>query len=158
PEKTLEVYQRWQQAYPRETVPWENAALTYSALGQHEKALQSANQALQLDPKDRYAYGNVLTAYLALGRYAEAKAVADQAKAQNLESINIDLPQADMAFIQGDWPTFVRITSSGEGSADGGLLTWWRGNGLSALGKVKEAHATYEQANAFAKQTGQSEF
>ena len=33
PEKAIEVYLRWEQIYPRDTIPYSNAATTYSSIG-----------------------------------------------------------------------------------------------------------------------------
>jgi tetratricopeptide (TPR) repeat protein len=53
--KSIEVYEQWKQIYPRETIPWDNLALRYIGLGDPEKALANAMEAMRLDPKDRYA-------------------------------------------------------------------------------------------------------
>src|SRR5438094_4587456 len=37
---------------PRDTVPWDNLALRYEGIGQHEKALANASEAMRLDPRD----------------------------------------------------------------------------------------------------------
>ena len=78
-DKDIEILEQWIQAYPRDTVPRDNLALEEAAIGQPEKALASASEALKLNPKDPYVYANLTPAYLALNRYDEAKAVAEQA-------------------------------------------------------------------------------
>ena len=84
-DKDVETLEQWIQAYPRDNVPQDNLALAEAGIGQREKALASATEALRLDPKDPYAYQNVASAYLSLNRYDEAKAVAEQAIAQKTE-------------------------------------------------------------------------
>src|SRR5881628_789309 len=60
---------------PRDTVPWDNLALRYEGIGQHEKALANASEAMRLDPRDSYAYQNLgdvyerLTAMMKLRSY-----------------------------------------------------------------------------------------
>jgi tetratricopeptide (TPR) repeat protein len=60
-------------------VPWDNLALRYESIGQHEKALANASEALRLDPKHRYARQNVVASYFSLNRFEEAKAIMDRA-------------------------------------------------------------------------------
>ncbi len=48
-----EVYAEWRQTYPRDTIPYDNGALAYAELGQHEKALDMASQAHASDPEGR---------------------------------------------------------------------------------------------------------
>ena len=55
-EKAIEIYEQWVQTYPRDTVPRDNLALRYQAIGQQEKALASSSEAMRIDPKDVYAY------------------------------------------------------------------------------------------------------
>src|SRR5271166_2494507 len=97
PEKTLQVYAEWIQAYPRDTIAYDNAALASSAMGQYEKALDFASQALRLDPNDRYAYANLAFTYEDLNRFDEARSVAERAVAQKLDSIGIHMVLADLA-------------------------------------------------------------
>ncbi len=90
------------RAYPRDTVPRDNLALGEAAIGQPEKALASASEALKLNPKDPYVYANLAPAYMALNRYDEAKAVAEQAIAQKGRAVSIHVHLYQIAFIRGD--------------------------------------------------------
>src|SRR5439155_1109834 len=74
-DKAIEVYEQWKTTYPRDTVPWDNLALRYEGIGQHEKALANASEAMRLDPRDSYAYQNLGDVYERLNRYDEAKVV-----------------------------------------------------------------------------------
>ncbi len=81
-EKTLAVYAEWRATYPRDTAPYDNAALVYGAFGQYDKALDLASQSMRMDPKDAYAYDNMASAYEALNRFDEARSIGEQAVAQ----------------------------------------------------------------------------
>ena len=56
----------------------------YYYLGQHQRAIQDYDKAIQLDPNDAKAYNNRGFAYHNLGQDAEAD--ADKAKACSLDS------------------------------------------------------------------------
>jgi tetratricopeptide (TPR) repeat protein len=101
-DKAVEVYEGWKQTYPRDPVPPDNLALHYQAMGEWEKALADASEAMRLDPKDRYAYQNLANTYRALNRFDEAKAVDDQAIAQGFDSEVIHWELYNLATIRGD--------------------------------------------------------
>jgi tetratricopeptide (TPR) repeat protein len=53
-EKGVEIYEQWKETYPRDAGPRDNLALANQLMGQHEKAVANASEALRLAPKDRY--------------------------------------------------------------------------------------------------------
>src|SRR5262249_40423781 len=65
----IAAYEHWMQLYPRDSTPWDNAALSYMTLGQHEKAISAESQILQIEPKDSFANQNLAAAYMRLNRY-----------------------------------------------------------------------------------------
>src|SRR5947209_19159934 len=87
---------------PRDTVPWDNLALRYEGIGQHEKALADASEAMRLDPRDSYAYQNLGDVYERLNRYDEAKVVLEKAIAQGTGADSLRFTLYELAFIQQD--------------------------------------------------------
>jgi tetratricopeptide (TPR) repeat protein len=157
-EKTQAVYQRWEQTYPRDIIPYSNSALEYATVGQHQKAVDQASQALRIDPKDPYAHANLAFSYLALGRYDEAKSIADSAVAQKVDGVNVHMALADLALIRGDWAAYDRETSSGAGTPNEVILTWWRAAGEASRGKLKAARETVQKARSLALKYGVKDF
>ena len=148
PERALAVYAEWRQTYPRDTVAFDNAALTYSAIGQQEKAVELASQAVRLDPKDAYAYGNLASAYLALNRIDEAKSVADQAVAQNLDGPSIRGVLTDIAYLRRDWANYDRLVALSRGTPNEPFVLLFKASGQDAMGKVQAGHLTWQQAQS----------
>jgi tetratricopeptide (TPR) repeat protein len=101
-DKVVDLYQQWMRIYPRDNRPVDNLALAYSTLGEHEKALAAATDAVRLDPQDTYAYQNQMAAFLSLNRVDEAKAVAQTAEAQNRGSVTTHLYLVYVAALQQD--------------------------------------------------------
>ncbi len=101
-EKALQVYAEWRQTYPRDTIPYENAALAYSELGHPDKALDLASQAHRMDPHDAYAFDNMAVAYEALNRFDEAKSIAEQAGAEKSDGFGVHYILTDLAYMRGD--------------------------------------------------------
>jgi tetratricopeptide (TPR) repeat protein len=145
-DKAIEVYESWKEAYPRDTVPRNNVALRYSTIGQYEKALTNASEALRLNPKDGFAYQNVADAYEKLGRYDEAKAIAEQAIAQNADSAGVHTVLYQIAFIQGDAAGMQRAIAWLAGKPDEAYGLFLETQAAFALGKLQKAHETFTRA------------
>jgi eukaryotic-like serine/threonine-protein kinase len=146
PNKATDLYLHWEQIYPRDTIPYSNAATTFSSIGNYQRALDQATQGLRVDPKDPYSYANAVFAYSALGRYDEARSLGNSALAQNIDSPSLRLALADLAFLRADWRDWDKQTSWGGESPNGALLTWWRAGGEAGLGKIKAARASTQKA------------
>ena len=83
-EKAIADYERWAEIRPRSPLPHANLEYVYAQIGQNDKALAEAVEALRLGPSG-VQYTNVVSANIALGRLKEAKAVAIEAQAQNMD-------------------------------------------------------------------------
>jgi serine/threonine protein kinase/tetratricopeptide (TPR) repeat protein len=146
PIKALAVYAEWRQTYPRDTTAFENAALAYSSIGQFDKALDLASQAIRLDPKDPYAYDNLSGSYMGLNRFDEAKSVAEQAVAQKVDGLGVHMSLADIAYMRGDWATYEHELGAVRNAAGEPFMLFWKGVGQAGLGKIKLARSTLQQA------------
>src|ERR1019366_481203 len=79
-EKASQVYELWQQTYPRDAVTYGNLGFISSSLGNWEKALQEASGAMRLEPNDENNYLNLGNDYANLNRLDEAETVYKQAE------------------------------------------------------------------------------
>jgi tetratricopeptide (TPR) repeat protein len=157
-EKGVEIYEQWKQTYPRDGVPRDNLALNYEALGQHEKAVANASEALRLDPKDRYAYQNLASGYQFLGRYEEAKAVAEQAISQKVEPWTIHFTLYSLAFLRGDEATMRREMERAQAQPQVPVVLLLQGQSECAQGRRKRAEESYARAVSQAKIHNYMEF
>ncbi|HST10453.1 MAG TPA: protein kinase, partial [Terriglobales bacterium] len=157
-DKIVEIYEQWKQTYPRETLPYDNLALRYEGLGQHDKALQNAAEAMRLDPKDNYAYQNLGDAYLSMNRFDEAQAIYDQAAANKIEPRTTRFGRLQLAFLRGDRAAQERIAGEGAGSADEPLILFQRARGAEALGRVSEARKFFGRSVELCRKQGNPEF
>ncbi len=145
-EKALTVYTQWLQIYPRDTVPYDNAALASSALGRHEKALEYASHGHVIDPQDPYAYDNMATAYESLNRFDEAKSLADEATSKKLNGTGIQLVHLDLAHMHGDNASVQHVLESVKGTSFEPFVWFFNAGWNSAEGKVKTAREMWQQA------------
>jgi eukaryotic-like serine/threonine-protein kinase len=153
-DQAAQVLEQWKQTYPRDTIPRDNLALLYSTLGQHDKALPDASEALQLDQKDPFAYQNLAETYQHLNRFDEAKAVAEQAIAQKVEPWTIHLTLIRLAFIRGDEPAMRHEVEHSAGHVEESLILMIESDARCAQGKVKLAREGYAHALAAAETHG----
>jgi serine/threonine protein kinase/tetratricopeptide (TPR) repeat protein len=157
-EKAVEIYDQWKETYPRDAVPRDNLALANQLMGQHEKAVANASEALRLDPKDRYAYQNLASAYQFLGRYDEAKAIAEQAISQKVEPWTIHLMLYSLAFIRGDEATMRREVERAQAQPQAPVVLLLQGQSECAQGRIKKAAESYARAVSQAKIHNYMEF
>ncbi|HET8921787.1 MAG TPA: protein kinase [Candidatus Acidoferrum sp.] len=156
-EKALPAYEQWHQTYPRDTIPLNNLALAYFRIGQHERALATATEALRIDPKDTYAYGWVAHGYLTLNRPAEARATAEEAVAKKLDSGGTHRTLFDLAFQRGDQAEMQREVAAASGTEYEPFLLSSLAEADMALAKIKVAHSAFQQAEASANRMGLKE-
>jgi eukaryotic-like serine/threonine-protein kinase len=157
-DKAIETYEQWKKIYPRDTVPWDNLALRYVAIGQHEKSLANASESMRLDPKDRYAYQNLAFAYESLNRYDEAKSVLEKAAAQNMYTPAGDLILYQIAFLQNDEPGMQRQLEALRTNPLEPIMLLFHAQGQCSKGKLRSARQTFEQGSNLAQRLGLKEF
>jgi tetratricopeptide (TPR) repeat protein len=157
-ESGIRIYEQWIQTYPRDSVPRDNLSLSYQDIGQPEKALASASEALRIDPKDPYAYSNTVGSYLFLNRYDEAKAIVDQAVAQKLGIFVIQIFTYNLGYIQGDENAMRQALDHVAGQPREPIVLLLHAEGICAHGSVKRAREAYARAFSAARTRGMKEF
>jgi serine/threonine protein kinase/predicted Zn-dependent protease len=108
-DKTIETYQQWINAYPRDDVALDNLSLQYESVGRFEKALAVASESLRLNPTDHFAVQNVADAYMGLNRFDEAKVILDKADAQHITLTAGVFDRFFLALIQHDEAGMQRV-------------------------------------------------
>jgi eukaryotic-like serine/threonine-protein kinase len=144
-EKAITVYTQWQQVYPRDTVPYDNAARAYAALGRHEKALEYASHGHAIDPQDLFAYDNMAIAYQALNRFGEAKSLAEEAVAKKLNGTGIHFVLNDLAHFDGDRAAMQRELEAMKGTSIEPFIAFFNAGWTTAQGRVKAAREPWQQ-------------
>ena len=101
-EKEAQAYELWTANYPRDSVPHAHLSANYMSMGQYDKALLEAKEALRLAPDDVLNYSNLAFTYLLLSRLDEAQATFDQAFAHNLDGRELRWDIYEVAFLRED--------------------------------------------------------
>jgi tetratricopeptide (TPR) repeat protein len=96
------TYQVWEQTYPRDWMPRNKSAVNLLILGEYDRALTEAHEALRLNPDHADNYLNVGLCFLFLNRKDEAKQVARQALSRGLDIPVIRMLLYQAAFLEND--------------------------------------------------------
>jgi tetratricopeptide (TPR) repeat protein len=120
-QKEIEVYEQWQQAYPRDRITYQKLAYCDGYLGQYDKAMAGYREALKLEPNDVINYVDLASTYITLNRLDEAQAVLDEVHTRNLEHEYVPQLSYLLAFMRGDdkeMERLVSVAASSPGNAD----------------------------------------
>jgi tetratricopeptide (TPR) repeat protein len=135
----IETAELWNSTYPNKSFsPYNILAGSYLQLGQPEKAIEPANQAIRLSPNWAGPYLVLARALIRLNRFAEAKEVYERAIAGNLDSRQMRRGLYDIAFISGDAAGMQRQLDWTRGQPDRG--SYWQADTAAFAGQWHRAH------------------
>jgi eukaryotic-like serine/threonine-protein kinase len=101
-EAARRTYDLWAQTYPRDYVPSGNVGAIYGQLGNYDKALAGALEAMKLNAGSGVSYSNLVSSYVQVNRLDEARATAQEAQAHNLDNPQIHVSLYGIDFLQHD--------------------------------------------------------
>lgn len=113
--KEMQTYERWQEDYPRDFLPYNDLGNDYAQTGRLHAALAEYQKGLELEPT-QIGYVNVDGMYMALNRPDEAKATVDEALAHHLDGRYVRQNLYWVAFLQGDVAAMRRQVAWGSSS------------------------------------------
>jgi len=148
-EKARETGELWSQIYPRNAFPLGNLSSIYAQLGQHDKALAAAVEALRLDPGVPMRPIQVLITYIDLNRFREARTVAEEVQARRPDASDLHAFLYRIAFCEGDTAGMAREVAWSEGKP--GFETSFfddEANTSAYYGKMKLARKLADQASS----------
>ena len=138
-EKYLETLELWKHTYPQHAAPPNNLAVKYNDLGQFDKALEEAREAIRLNPNSASGYSLLAAAYAGLNRFDEAKEIIRQALAQKLETSIMHRTLYRIAFVQGDATTMQRQIEWTNGKPDEYVAQNWQAETAAFSGQLRRA-------------------
>jgi tetratricopeptide (TPR) repeat protein len=139
-DKGIAAYELYKQMYPRDSVPPNNLASLYYQLGQFEKSLENARQAVDLDPAAFNGYYLMASNYVTLNRLDEAKAILNSAIRRNLGGSSFHGFLGRVAWAQRDPAEMAREFALAGTTPEGELgVTMNRANLAAYSGQLKQA-------------------
>ena len=157
-EKARQVYELWEQTYPREQVARNNLGVVYQNLGQHEKSLTKYREAGQVSPSDALTYANIVDANIHLNRFDEASATAKEALAKKLDVPDLHLYLYQLAFIRGDSAAMTQQLEWAAGKpAFHTTLLHYAADSAAYSGELAKSRELFRQAVASGMQADEKE-
>jgi serine/threonine protein kinase/tetratricopeptide (TPR) repeat protein len=139
-EEYIETLELWKRTYPRDVVPRNNLALQYNDIGQYEKAVEEAREAIRLNPNAAPPYSNLARAFEGLNRFDEAKEVIGRALAQKVESLFMHQILYSIALIQGDETGMKQQVEWTNGKPGEYAAQNWQAERAAFLGQSRKAN------------------
>ncbi len=152
-EKSVQVYDLWQQNYPRDYLPHATLATVYNELGNLQRALDEAAEALRLEPNVVGNYIDLSDAYMAVNRVEDAEAVIKQAEERNLESEGLLRARYQLAFLKGDAAQMARLAAMSQTDTEDQMLAM-QADTAGWQGKLQDAGELTQRAMDSAEHNG----
>ena len=155
-DKGISAYELFKQTYPRDVVPHSNLAVEYVlTLGEFEKGLPDAQEALTVDPDDSRGYFLAAAAYMGLNRLDEAKAILTTGLQRNPTFLTLHDWMSQVALAQGDMATVEKEEGFLHGDPYQEMVLQLRHGDLAAAhGQIHKAQEFYANARQLAQRLG----
>jgi eukaryotic-like serine/threonine-protein kinase len=156
--KHLEVFNVWRQLYPRDVIPANNLSSVYWGLGEPQKALESAREALRLAPNNGIVYANAIHAYQMNGDFDGAKALFDQSVSRKLDGLPGHLVRYVIACAEKDSAEMQRQLDWARGNPQEGEMLQQAALCATSRGQIRFARDLFHRAEQAALQNRLMEF
>jgi len=152
--KAIDNYEIWRNAYPRDWVPVNNLANKYTAVGQYEKAIEAAQEAVRLNPNHAFPYEVLARAYKRATRFAEAKSISETAISKHLERWGLHGILYQIAFAEGDAGAMRGEAEWGIGKSTEDETLMDEALGAATAGRLRDSRELFGRAFAMARKNG----
>jgi serine/threonine protein kinase/tetratricopeptide (TPR) repeat protein len=157
--KAQQTCEAWAQAYPREWTPHSFlAGFIYPVLGEHEKAAEEAQKAIELAPDFGVGYALLGFNSLSLDRLGAAEDAVRRASERKIDIPLLALLRYDVAFLKGDIAGMQREVAAARGkSGVEELVSDHQAFALAYTGHLQEATKTLRRASDLAQEAAHRE-
>jgi tetratricopeptide (TPR) repeat protein len=153
-QKAREALEFWKQTYPRDYRPPNALALLLNRIGDYDRAIAEAQEAVRRNPSHPFPYSNLAYAYRGAGRYEDARRTAEQAVAMRIETLPTRRLLYQLAELQGDAAGAEAQLDWARPRARGFDLTGARAQVLAFQGRLGEARDAYARTVELARRNG----
>lgn len=117
-DKAIDTLDLWRKTYPSHVAAVINLSDTYERIGQSEKAIAAARDALLIDTNNAVAYMNLAEPQISLGLYADAVETCEMAFSKKLDSELFHMFLYQIACVENDTAAMAKQLSWFSGRAD----------------------------------------
>jgi eukaryotic-like serine/threonine-protein kinase len=151
-EKYLETLELWKRTYPRDSAPHNNLAVKYTELGQFEKGIEEATEAIRLNPNSASGHSLLAACFVGLNRFAEARDVIHRAQSQKLDNLRMHQNLYRMAFVTGDAAAMKQEVDWATGKPEEYAAQMWQADSAAFAGQLQKAKGFSKRAFELAEQ------
>jgi eukaryotic-like serine/threonine-protein kinase len=145
-DKTITALQLYEQIFPRDVMPHNNLSQVYTAIGQFDRAVDEAREAMKLDPNSANRYGSLGNALIRSDRFEDAANVYRQALAQKLEDTAIHHGMYWLAFVKREEPAMKTQLEWMRKQPDAFVAAHWQAEGTAYYGQWRASMALEREA------------
>lgn len=159
-DKLIETLEQQRRTYPRDALPYAGLSAAYARVGQWEKAVAAARDAIRLNPiVGASIHYNLALGLLRLNRFDEAREELERAR----EELRYDTEPLSRlafyeAFVRGDTARQEAIAESMSTKPTAYLVSAWQANAAAFVGQRARAQELYRRATDLAGRTDLREF
>jgi tetratricopeptide (TPR) repeat protein len=146
-EKAVQNNELWRQTYPRDAAPYRELAFLYGSLGDLERSLEEAQEAVRVEQSSSNNYLDLGIYYAALNRLDEAEAAYKQEEDLKLGNAFLLQWRYQLAFLKGDGAQMARMSAAAMGRpGTEDLLLAAQADTEAWYGKLKKARDLTQRA------------
>ena len=143
--KAREALEVWKQSYPLDYRPANALAVLLNRLGEYDRAILEAQDAMRLNPAHAFPYSNLAYAFRGAGRYAESKRTAEKAVELGIETVPTRRLLYQLAVLDGDAAAAQRQQDWARSRARGFDLTGALAQVTAFQGRMADARRYFQQ-------------
>jgi tetratricopeptide (TPR) repeat protein len=143
--KARETLDVWKRTYPLDYRAPNALALLLTRLGDYDRAIAEANEAMRLNPAHPFPYSNLAFAYRGAGRYEEARSTGERAMALGIETLPTRRLLYQLAEMAGDRTTADRHLEWARARPRGFDLVGAHAQVLAFQGRMEAARRLYDE-------------
>jgi tetratricopeptide (TPR) repeat protein len=152
--KAREALEVWKQAYPRDYRPPNSLAVLLNRIGDYDRAIAEAEEAMRRNPSHPFPPSNLAYAFRGAGRYDEARQVAEKSVEQRIETLPTRRLLYQIAELQNDAALAKTQLDWARPRSQGFDLTGAHAQVLAFHGKVAAARDLYDETVTLATRNG----
>ena len=143
--RATEALEVWKRLSPEEFQPPNSLAYLYNILGQFDRAIAEASEAVKRNPSHGFPYSNLAHAYRGAGRLDDARNTAERAVALNIETLPTRRLLYQLAILGGNDAEAASHLDWSRDKPREFEITGCRAQIAGCSGKINEARQLYEE-------------
>jgi len=155
-EKARHVSELWAQVYPRDALAHRFLAAVNAFLGQYDKGLAEAREALRLNVSG-VEYSNLVVIYVNLNRLEEARTAIREAQAKNFDFPILHFYQYILAFLQNDATEMTQQVDRAASKLEEAGMLAAEADTAAFFGRLSKAREFFRRAVSSAEQAEKKE-